>query len=196
MVVRDGRAPASPTLPASSCSRAGPPTPRSSSSCRRTTRTRAASRTAPTWSAGTTCSTTAVPYWRCRAANPTRFQKTLSLNDFYFGADDFEFPLGNVQMIGKSQGPCSRVTRRGRFAPGWTLEKMAEHAVDFWLTTEDLPEPDNRVTLRRPRRGGGAPLHLEQPGGDREDGCPPEAPGDAEASRLALGAPLPERRSI
>ena len=34
-------------------------------------------------------------------------------------------------------------------APGWTLDKLAEHAVDFWLSTEDLPSPDNRVTPRR-----------------------------------------------
>ena len=38
-----------------------------------------------------------------RDENPTVFQKTLGLNDFYFGADDFDFPLGNIQMIGKSQ---------------------------------------------------------------------------------------------
>jgi choline dehydrogenase-like flavoprotein len=81
-----------------------------------------------------------------RRPNPTRFQKTLSLNDFYFGADDCNFPLGNVQMIGKSQGPMFKGDAP-RFAPGWTLEKMAEHAVDFWLTTEDLPDPNNRVTL-------------------------------------------------
>ena len=36
--------------------------------------------------------------------NPTVFQKTLGLNDFYFGSDDFEFPLGNIQMVGKSSG--------------------------------------------------------------------------------------------
>ena len=35
--------------------------------------------------------------------NTTVFQKTLALNDFYFGSDDFEYPLGNIQMIGKSQ---------------------------------------------------------------------------------------------
>ena len=27
------------------------------------------------------------------------------------------------------------------------LRNLARHAVDFWLTTEDLPEPDNRVTV-------------------------------------------------
>jgi choline dehydrogenase-like flavoprotein len=29
----------------------------------------------------------------------------------------------------------------------WSLDFVARHAVDFWLTTEDLPRPDNRVTL-------------------------------------------------
>ena len=36
-----------------------------------------------------------------------------------------------------------------KLAPEWALDKLAEHAVDFWLTTEDLPRPDNRVTLER-----------------------------------------------
>ena len=78
--------------------------------------------------------------------NPTMFQKTLSMNDFYFRADDFDFPLGNIQMIGKSQGPMFREDAP-RFAPGFTLDMMAKHAVDFWLTTEDLPDSNNRVTL-------------------------------------------------
>ena len=84
-----------------------------------------------------------------REQNPTVFQKTLGLNDFYFGADDFDFPLGNIQMIGKSQAPMFRgeKPRETKLAPSWTLEKMALHAVDFWLSTEDLPQPDNRVTL-------------------------------------------------
>jgi choline dehydrogenase-like flavoprotein len=78
--------------------------------------------------------------------NPTLFQKTLSLNDFYFGAKDFAYPLGNMQMIGKSQGSMFREDAP-RFAPGFALDTMAKHAVDFWLTTEDLPDPNNRVTL-------------------------------------------------
>src|SRR4029077_2176004 len=40
-----------------------------------------------------------------REENPTVYQKTLGLNDFYFGSDDFDFPLGNIQMVGKSQAP-------------------------------------------------------------------------------------------
>lgn len=78
--------------------------------------------------------------------NPTVFQKTLSVNDFYFSADDYAFPLGNIQMIGKSKGPMFKEDAP-RFAPGFTLDLMARHAVDFWLTTEDLPDENNRVTL-------------------------------------------------
>src|SRR6478736_9940501 len=84
-----------------------------------------------------------------REENPTSFQKTLGLNDFYFGSDDFEYPLGNVQMVGKSQAGMFRGERPGatRLAPEWTLERTARHAIDFWLSSEDLPRPDNRVTV-------------------------------------------------
>ena len=34
-----------------------------------------------------------------------------------------------------------------KLAPEWTLARMARHAVDFWLSTEDLPQPENRVTV-------------------------------------------------
>ena len=78
--------------------------------------------------------------------NNTRFQKTLALNDFYFGSDDFDLPLGNIQMVGKSHGAVFREAAP-QLMPGFTLELMARHAIDFWLTTEDLPDPDNRVTL-------------------------------------------------
>jgi choline dehydrogenase-like flavoprotein len=84
-----------------------------------------------------------------RDENPTIFQKTLGLNDFYFGSDDFEYPLGNIQMVGKSQAPMFRGEKPGetKLAPQWTLERVARHAVDFWLSTEDLPLPENRVTV-------------------------------------------------
>ena len=84
-----------------------------------------------------------------REENHTAYQKTLGLNDFYFGSDDFEYPLGNVQMVGKSQAPMFRGERpqTTRLAPEWTLERMARHAIDFWLSTEDLPQPENRVTV-------------------------------------------------
>ena len=81
--------------------------------------------------------------------NPTVFQKTLGLNDFYLAGKEFDHPLGNIQMVGKSQAPMFRGEKPGetKFAPGWSLETVAAHAVDFWLSTEDLPKPENRVTL-------------------------------------------------
>ena len=84
--------------------------------------------------------------------NLTVFQKTLGINDFYFsGGEDFDFPLGNIQMVGKSQAPMFRgeKPRATMLAPTWTLEDIARHAVDFWLSTEDLPLPENRITLAR-----------------------------------------------
>ncbi len=84
-----------------------------------------------------------------REENPTVYQKTLGLNDFYFGADDFEFPLGNIQMVGKSQAPMFRGEKplETKLAPQFSLEQIARHAIDFWLSTEDLPSPENRVTV-------------------------------------------------
>jgi choline dehydrogenase-like flavoprotein len=84
-----------------------------------------------------------------REENPTVYQKTLGLNDFYFGSDEFEFPMGNIQMVGKSQAEMFRGEKPGetKLAPEWTLERVAKHAIDFWLSTEDLPRPDNRVSV-------------------------------------------------
>ena len=83
--------------------------------------------------------------------NPTRFQKTLGLNDFYHGADDWEFPLGHIQMVGKSDG--TEVHGEGlpsflQWLPVKPFDMMARHSVDFWLTAEDLPLPGNRVFYR------------------------------------------------
>jgi choline dehydrogenase-like flavoprotein len=84
-----------------------------------------------------------------REPNPTMFQKTLAVNDFYFGMDGFDYPMGNIQMIGKSLGPMYRGEKplETAFLPVGLLGDVAHHAVDFWLTTEDLPVPENRVTL-------------------------------------------------
>jgi choline dehydrogenase-like flavoprotein len=85
-----------------------------------------------------------------REENPTIFQKTLGLNDYYLGADDFDYPLGNIQMVGKSQPDMFRGEKplQTLLAPRGALERVAKHAVDFWLSTEDLPRPANRVTIR------------------------------------------------
>lgn len=78
--------------------------------------------------------------------NPTIFGKTLALNDFYFRSDDSELPLGHIQMLGKSDPLMFREDAPG-FTPGMALDYMAKHALDFWMTSEDLPDPNNRVML-------------------------------------------------
>ena len=81
-----------------------------------------------------------------KCANPTRFQKTLAVNDFYFGSKEWDYPMGHISFVGKTDG---NVLAAGapRIVPGMTLELMARHSLDFWMTSEDLPHPDNRVTL-------------------------------------------------
>jgi choline dehydrogenase-like flavoprotein len=81
--------------------------------------------------------------------NDTVFQKTLGLNDFYLGDADSGLPLGNIQMVGKSNAAAMKgeEPHLTMLAPHWSLEEVAQHAVDFWLTTEDLGKPENRVTL-------------------------------------------------
>ena len=94
--------------------------------------------------------------------NPTRFQKTLAVNDWYLGSDDFDYPLGGVQMLGKSDAEQIRANAphwAGAVSPGMPFEVLAHHAVDFWLCGEDLPLPENRVTLDR---DGGIHLALDE----------------------------------
>ena len=75
--------------------------------------------------------------------NLTFFQKTIALNDFYFGTDGFDFPMGNIQMVGKSVGEMYKGEKplETKLAPLGLLNDIAQHAVDFWLSTEDLPDP-------------------------------------------------------
>ncbi len=81
-----------------------------------------------------------------KCPNPTVFQKTLSVNDFYFGSPEWPYPMGHISFVGKLDGQTLKAGAP-RIAPGWTLDLMANHSLDFWLTSEDLPDPNNRVTL-------------------------------------------------
>jgi choline dehydrogenase-like flavoprotein len=78
----------------------------------------------------------------------TVFQKTLAVSDYYFGAPDWEYPLGLIQMCATSHA----AQIRGEALPSWLewlpnmpFEQMARHSLDFWLSSEDLPRPENRI---------------------------------------------------
>ena len=77
--------------------------------------------------------------------NPTVFQKTVAVNDFYFKGPDFPYPMGNIQALGKLQ--AGMLTAAKPMVPHAILQGMADRSVDWWVMSEDLPDPENRVTL-------------------------------------------------
>lgn len=83
-----------------------------------------------------------------KCPNPTTYQKTLSVNDFYFSSRDWDYPMGHFSFHGQLHAEAMKGGAPVP-APGFTFELMAKHSLHFWLTTEDLPSPDNRVTLDR-----------------------------------------------
>jgi choline dehydrogenase-like flavoprotein len=56
--------------------------------------------------------------------------------------------MGHISFVGKLDGVTLKAGAPA-IAPGWTLDLMAKHSIDFWLTSEDLPDPKNRVRLNR-----------------------------------------------
>ncbi len=95
--------------------------------------------------------------------NPTRFQKTLAVNDFYFGLPgDPEWehvPLGHIHLMGKHAG-WQIVQDLGEGAISLDdANAIAGHSVDWWVQSEDLPLADNRVTLDA---DGGIVLHYRE----------------------------------
>jgi choline dehydrogenase-like flavoprotein len=89
-----------------------------------------------------------------RRRNTINFQKTLGLNDWYLAGPDTSYPLGNVQMLGKLRGPMLKAGRKRLPMP--LADYIAGHSIDLYLTTEDVPDPENRVTVD-PR--GGIRIH-------------------------------------
>ncbi|MDF5710467.1 MAG: GMC family oxidoreductase [Nostoc sp. S4] len=79
--------------------------------------------------------------------NPTIFQKTLAVNDFYFGEKDFAYPMGSVQLLGNVNK--DKITAYGPpLMPGIVSQTIANHSVAWLLMTEDLPDTNNRIRLQ------------------------------------------------
>jgi choline dehydrogenase-like flavoprotein len=83
-----------------------------------------------------------------REPNPTIFQKTLALTDYYFRSDDWNYPMGLIQMCAASHAEQIK----GESLPGWLdwlpdmpFDKISEYSMNFWLQSEDLPRPENRI---------------------------------------------------
>jgi choline dehydrogenase-like flavoprotein len=83
-----------------------------------------------------------------KETNDTVFQKTLAVSDYYFGDQDWHYPMGLIQMCATSHAEQIK----GEALPSWLawapdmpFDKMAKHSMDFWLQSEDLPRPENRI---------------------------------------------------
>ncbi|HZQ05492.1 MAG TPA: GMC family oxidoreductase [Anaerolineae bacterium] len=86
------------------------------------------------------------------AVNPLKrndvvFQKTIAINDYYLRGPDYDYPLGNIQAVGKLQP--GMLTANVPYAPRPVLKQIAQHSCDWWIMSEDLPDPNNRVELNR-----------------------------------------------
>jgi len=94
--------------------------------------------------------------------NEDSYTKTWGTNDFYFRDPDgtYDFPLGQVQPIGSFHAEMMKGDAPF-FTPSFVLETMRHHAVPWWLTTEDLPDPNNRVTVRNTTPGS---VPVQSPG--------------------------------
>jgi choline dehydrogenase-like flavoprotein len=78
--------------------------------------------------------------------NKAVYQKTLYINDFYDeGNDEHPYPLGHIQLIGKVREQMVR--EQAKPAPRWLRRYITERSMDWWLFTEDLPDPENRVEV-------------------------------------------------
>ena len=78
--------------------------------------------------------------------NPTRFPKTLAVHDFYFGEHTGDTPLGSLQLLGKIREPMLRGPLPS--VPKFVRTLLADHSVDWYAQSEDLPHADSRITLR------------------------------------------------
>jgi choline dehydrogenase-like flavoprotein len=85
--------------------------------------------------------------------NHASFQKTIAVNDFYWGEPDFPYPLGMVQNTGNVLAdmlPAEAPPLMAPFVkliPQFERHLLAERSTGWWLQTEDLPDPNNRVQV-------------------------------------------------
>ena len=80
-----------------------------------------------------------------RALNDSVYQKTLGINDFYLSDGAGGPPLGNIQLLGRVTAPILKPNVP--FAPEWALRYVSRHSIDWLAMSEDLPNPESRVTV-------------------------------------------------
>lgn len=77
--------------------------------------------------------------------NHSTFQKTFAISDVYGPSRDWEHPMGLIQPLNRTAAELLEAAPPG--IDGYTPQHLATHSLEFWLTSEDLPEAHNRVRL-------------------------------------------------
>ncbi len=80
--------------------------------------------------------------------NDSSFQKYFCIGDYYWGDENYPHPMGEIQLMGKNDPSTYTWNPPHEFA-GKDANYIAQHAIDFWLTSEDIPQPENRVALNK-----------------------------------------------
>jgi len=78
--------------------------------------------------------------------NDAVYQKTFGINDWYLSDGEDGKPLGNLQLLGRVTPDILKiqVPQLPMFAARW----ISGHALDLYLISEDLPDPESRVVLK------------------------------------------------
>ena len=83
--------------------------------------------------------------------NDAVFQKTVAINDYYFRGPGADYPLGHIQSQGRTHGVMAKAVG-DTIVPGIptaAYDAWVARGVDWLAMSEDLPSPDNRVTIGR-----------------------------------------------
>ena len=82
--------------------------------------------------------------------NDTVFQKTVAINDYYLRGPDGDYPLGQIQSQGRTHAVMAQTVVP--WIPLWAYQAWVSRGVDWLVMSEDLPDPDNRVTVEQDGR--------------------------------------------
>lgn len=85
--------------------------------------------------------------------NSGKFPRSVSVNDFYWGDDNFEYPMGHIHNTGgllqdiifAESPPLMSVL--AKVLPGFGLKQLAVRSIGWWIQTETLPDENNQVKV-------------------------------------------------
>ena len=82
---------------------------------------------------------------RPRRRNREGFEKTVGINDYYERGPRNAFPLGQIQSQGRVHGVMAQTAVR--WIPRAVYDAWSARGADWLAVSEDLPRPENRVSL-------------------------------------------------